>query len=99
MAVANLSIFSIDLFSELLSNEEGLMGEEQFMRDVMSITGELPTDLFDSLAHHLAVCGVERKNCKLMELRRYVRTVSIKLMYFDISIMHYLDLKCNAILQ
>ena len=60
-----------DLFTCLLTNEEGLMVEEQFMTDMMSMTSELPSNLFDSLAHHLSVCGVERKNCKLKELRRY----------------------------
>ena len=48
------------------------MREDQFMADMMSMTGDLPTDLFDSFAHHLSVCGVERRNCKLKELRRYI---------------------------
>ena len=46
------------------------MKEEDFMADMMSMTSELPSDLFDGLTHHLSVCGVERKNCKVKELRR-----------------------------
>lgn len=60
-----------DIFTHLLTNEERLMVEEQFMTDMMSMTSELPSSLFDNLAHHLSICGVERKNCKLKELRRY----------------------------
>ena len=48
------------------------MREDDFMADMTSMTCELPTDLFDGLTRHLSVCGVERRNCKLKELRRYI---------------------------
>lgn len=46
------------------------MREARFMSDMMSMTLDLPTDLFDSFVRHLSVCGVERRNCRLKELRR-----------------------------
>lgn len=55
------------------------MREAQFMSDMMSMTHDLPTELFDSFAHHLSVCGVERRNCKLKELRRYVQYILVVL--------------------
>ena len=47
------------------------MKESQFMSDMMSMTLDLPRELFDSFAHHLSICGVERRSSKLKELRRY----------------------------
>lgn len=49
------------------------MREEQFMVDMIAMTADLPTDLFDGLVHHLSVCGVERRSSKLKELRRYMQ--------------------------
>ena len=54
----------------MLTKEEGLMKEEDFMANMMSMTSDLPSDLFDGLTHHLSVGGVERKNSKMKELRR-----------------------------
>jgi hypothetical protein len=61
----------VDLFSDLLTCEELFMKESRFISDVISMTLDLPTELFDSFAHHLSVCGMERRSCKLRELRRY----------------------------
>lgn len=67
----NIHCTLVDLFSVLLTCEELFMKESQFMSNVMSMTLDLPRELFDSFAHHLSVCGVERRSCKLKELRRY----------------------------
>lgn len=71
IVIATMNFFTADLFSELLTCEEGFVREEQFMADMMSMTSELPTDLFDHLLQHLSVCGAERRNSRLKELRRY----------------------------
>lgn len=66
-----MGVGGVDLFSTFMTREEGFVREDRFTADMMSMTRDLATELFDSFTHHLSVCGVERRNNKLKECRRY----------------------------
>lgn len=61
---------SLELFSNLLSSEGGVVSSEgNFVSSIMEVGSELPSDVFDSLAKHLSVCGAERRKKKQREQR------------------------------
>ena len=61
---------SSGLFSKLLSSEGGVVSSEcDLVSSIMEVGSEFPSDLFDSLAKHLSVCGEERRRMRQREQR------------------------------